>query len=100
MQIPLLLCAILLIVISIPLYFGKGSNMIAGYNDLSQDDKEKISKIRLCRSLAIILDIVAIFLILGAYSIISVNDIMILGVITLIVGTILSNVFQKNNVNV
>ena len=28
MQIPLLLCAILLIVISIPLYFGKGSNMI------------------------------------------------------------------------
>lgn len=43
MQIPLLLCAILLIVISIHLYFGKGSNMIAGYNDLSQVDKEKIS---------------------------------------------------------
>ena len=94
MQIPLL-CAILLIVISIPLYFGKGSNMIAGYNDLIQDDKEKISKIRLCRSLAITLDIAAIILILGAYSIISVNDIMILGVITLIVGTILSNVFSK-----
>lgn len=36
-----LLCAILLIVISIPLYFGKGSNMIAGYNDLSRVDKEK-----------------------------------------------------------
>ena len=35
MQMPVLLCAILLIVISIPLYFGKGSNMIAGYNDLS-----------------------------------------------------------------
>ena len=30
MQMPVLLCAILLIVISIPLYFGKGSNMIAG----------------------------------------------------------------------
>ena len=39
MQIPLL-CAILLIVISIPLYFGKCSNIIAGYNDLRQDDKE------------------------------------------------------------
>lgn len=44
-----LLCAILLIVISIPLYFGKGSNMIAGYNDLSRVDKEKINKLRLCR---------------------------------------------------
>jgi len=44
MQMPVLLCAILLIVISIPLYFGKGSNMIAGYNDLSQVDKEKINK--------------------------------------------------------
>ena len=40
MRIPLLLCAILFIVISIPLYFGKGSNMIAGYNDLSQGDKK------------------------------------------------------------
>lgn len=95
MQIPLLLCAILLIVISIPLYFGKCSNIIAGYNDLSQVDIEKISKMRLCRVLAMTLDIAAIILILGAYSIISVNDIMILGVITLIVGTILSNVFSK-----
>ena len=95
MQMPVLLCAILLIVISIPLYFGKGSNMIAGYNDLSQGDK-KINKMRLCRTLAITLDITAIILILGAYSIISVNDTIILGVITLIVGTILSNVVSKN----
>ena len=73
MQMPLLLCAILLIVISIPLYFGKGSNMIAGYNDLSQANK-KINKMRLCRTLAITLDITAIILILGAYSIISIND--------------------------
>ena len=72
MRIPLL-CAILFIVISIPLYFGKGSNMIAGYNDLSQADK-KINKMRLCRTLAITLDITAIILILGAYSIISIND--------------------------
>lgn len=73
MRIPLLLCAILFIVISIPLYFGKCSNMIAGYNDLSQADK-KINKMRLCRTLAITLDITAIILILGAYSIISIND--------------------------
>lgn len=96
MQMPVLLCAILLIVISIPLYFGKGSNMIAGYNDLRQDDKEKINKMRLCRVLAMTLDITAIILMLVAYSIIGVNDTMILGVITLIVGTILSNVFLKN----
>lgn len=96
MQIPLLLCAILLIVISIPLYFGKGSNMIAGYNDLSQVDKEKINRLRLCRVLAITIDITAIILILGAYSIISINDTMILGVILLIVGVLLSNVVSKN----
>jgi len=42
------------------------------------------------------LDITAIILMLVAYSIIGVNDTMILGVITLIVGTILSNVFSKN----
>lgn len=95
MRIPLLLCVILFIVISIPLYFGKGSNMIAGYNDLSQGDK-KINKMRLCRTLAITLDITAIILILGAYSIISINDTMILGVILLIVGAVLSNVVSKN----
>ena len=94
MQMPVLLCAILLIVISIPLYFGKGSNMIAGYNDLSQVDK--INRLRLCRVLAMTLDITAIILMLGAYSIISMNDTIILGVITLIVGTILSNVVSKN----
>ena len=96
MQIPLLLSAVLLIIISIPLYFGKGSNMIAGYNDLSQSDKEKIDRMRLCRSLAMTLDITAIILMLGTYSIISMNDTMILGVITLIVGTILSNIISKN----
>ena len=95
MRIPLLLCAILFIVISIPLYFGKGSNMIAGYNDLSQADK-KINKMRLCRTLAMTFDITAIILMLGAYSIITMNDTIILVVITLIVGTILSNVVSKN----
>lgn len=46
--------------------------------------------------LAMTLDITAIILMLGAYSIISMNDTIILGVITLIVGTILSNVVSKN----
>ena len=40
--------------------------------------------------------ITAIILMLGAYSIISMNDTIILVVITLIVGTILSNVVSKN----
>ena len=93
MQMPVLLCAILLIVISIPLYFGKGSNMLAGYNDLSQVDKEKINRLRLCRVLAMTFDITAIILMLGAYTM---NDTIILVVITLIVGTILSNVVSKN----
>ena len=70
--------------------------MIAGFNDLSQVDKEKKNRVRLCRGLAMTLDITAIILMLGAYSIISMNDTIILGVITLIVGTILSNVVSKN----
>ena len=45
--------------------------------------------------LAMTLDITAIILMLGAYSIISMNDTIILGVITLILGTILSNVVSK-----
>ena len=77
MRIPLLLCAILFIVISIPLYFGKGSNMIAGYNDLSQADK-KINKMRLCRTLAITLDITAIILILPDFRIQHLNIVIVL----------------------
>ena len=96
MQMPVLLCAILLIVISIPVYFGKGSILLGGYNDLSQVDKEKINRLRLCRVLAMTFDITAIILMLGAYSIITMNDTIILVVITLIVGTILSNVVSKN----
>ena len=52
MQMPVLLCAILLIVISIPLYFGKGSNMLAGYNDLSQVDKEKINRLTIMQDVS------------------------------------------------
>ena len=59
-------------------------------------DKEKINKMRLCKMLAMTFDITAIILMIGAYSIISMNDTIILGVITLIVGTILSNVVSKN----
>lgn len=96
MKIPLLLCTILLVGISIPLYFGKCSNMIAGYHDLSKDDKEKINKMRLCKVLAITLDIAAIILILGANSIIGINDTIILDIVTLIIGTILSQIVSKN----
>lgn len=94
MQMPVLLCAILLIVISIPLYFGKGSNMIAGYNDLSQVDKEKINKMRLCKMLAMTLDITAIILMLGAYSIISMKKKSKNRIIRINTG-ILSNMKQK-----
>lgn len=96
MKVPLLLCAIFLIVISVPLYFGKGSNMIAGCNDLSQADKEKINKIRLCKVLAMTLDVAAIILVLGAYSVVGINDTIILAVVVLIIGTVLSNVVSKN----
>ena len=58
--------------------------------------KEKINKMRLCRVLAITLDIAAIILILGANSIIGINDTIILDIVTLIIGTILSQIVSKN----
>lgn len=70
--------------------------LIAGYHDLSKDDKEKINKMRLCRVLAITLDIAAIILILGVNSIIGMNDTIILGIVILIIGTLLSQIVSKN----
>ena len=51
-----LLCAILLMIISLFLYKGKGINSIAGYNTLSLKEKNKINETKLAKTLAITLN--------------------------------------------
>lgn len=95
MKIPLLISAVLLIIISIPLYMGKFSNMIAGYNTMSPNVKAKYNETKVCRMLAITLSVVALILILGSIRIISFNDTTIISIVILIIGSILSNIISK-----
>ena len=95
MKTPLLLSAILLMIISLFLYKGKGINSIAGYNTLSLEEKNKINETKLAKILAITLDITSIILILGALGQISTNDTILISVVLLIIGTLLSSYLSK-----
>ena len=52
----------LFLVLSIFLFMGKGSWLIAGYNTLSEEDKKKYDKQKLCKIAGIMCLIVAVFL--------------------------------------
>ena len=53
---------LLFLVLSIFLFMGKGSWLIAGYNTLSEEDKKKYDKKKLCRITGLICLVVAVFL--------------------------------------
>lgn len=95
MNIVLFISAILLLIISISLYMGKLSNMIAGYNTMSSKEKEKYDELKLCRILAITFDITAFVLCLGAIDILDFNSTVIISIIVLIIGCILTNIIPK-----
>lgn len=95
MKTPLLLSAILLMIISLFLYKGKGINSIAGYNTLSLEEKNKINETKLAKTLAITLDITSIILILGALGQISTNDTILISIVLLTIGTLLSSYLSK-----
>ena len=95
MKITLLISAVLLIIISIPLYMGKFSNMIAGYNTMSPNEKANYNELKVCRVLAITLSVTALILILGSIGIISFNDTLIVSIVILIIGSILENIIPK-----
>lgn len=97
MNVVFLLCAFLLAILSIPLYMGKLSNMIAGYNTMSEKEKEKYHELKLCRTIALTLDITAFVLILGAAHILHFNDTAIMGCVVLITGCTLSNFISKKD---
>lgn len=51
-----------LIISSIFLFFGKGSWLIAGFNTLKQEEKQKINVKRMCRECSVILFVCAVIL--------------------------------------
>lgn len=91
----LIISAIFLIVISCPLMMGKWSNLIAGYNTMSETEKEKYDKLKLCRYAGITLFITGLVLILGANNIISFNDTVIIGITVIIIGMIIADFCSK-----
>lgn len=77
---------------------GKFSNMIAGYNTMSPNDKAKYNELKVFRVLAITLSVVALILILGLIGIISFNDTLIISIVILIIGIILGNIIPKKRI--
>lgn len=95
MDVPLLICAVFLLALSVPLYFGKMSNMIAGYNTMTDKEKEQYDELKLCRILAVTLDVMAFVLCLGVFDIISITDVSLIGIVILIICIILGNTLPK-----
>lgn len=87
----LLVCAIVLILISLPLYFGKLTNLIAGYNTLNANDKAKINQKTLALVLAITFDITAIVLLVGAFKLLNHIETFIYCIVILVIGMIIAN---------
>lgn len=96
MDIVFLSCAIFLIVLAIPLFFGKMSNFIAGYNTMDKQQKQKYDELKLCRIMAMILTIAAIILFLGAINLLNFNDTVLLVIVEVFIGLIIGNFLAKN----
>lgn len=91
----LLICALFLIVLSIPLYFGKMADMIAGYNTMSLKEKNQYDQKKLCLITAIVLDGAAIICLLGYFHFLSMNDVIVLSITEIFIGVIIENYLCK-----
>lgn len=91
MDIGLLIVGIALVLFSIPLYFGKLTNLIAGYNSLSAKEKAKINEKKLAISLAITFDITAIVAFVGSFKLFTQVETFLYCIAILIVGIGIGN---------
>ena len=87
--------SIFLILISIPLCLGKGSEFIAGYNTSSKQEKEKYDTKKMCRSLGFTFLIISIYLI--GYELLNNENLYYLVVGISILTLIIENFYIKKN---
>lgn len=62
-----LIMAIIFLILGILLLFGKGEWLIAGYNTMSEEEKEKYDSKKLCRAVSVICFVCSVMLVIMAY---------------------------------
>lgn len=91
----LLISGLFLLILSIPFYMGKFTGLIAGYNTMSQEEKDKYNQKKLCRILAMTLDLLGILLLVGATHILDFNSIFVLCIVISPICITLANTIAK-----
>lgn len=99
--------ATLLLMLSVFLFFGKGSFLIAGYNTLSKSEKAKYDKKKLCRATACLIVVISVMLYIMAYlgyrvqtNKMNENAMLpfaIIFIIVILVGIIVENIYINKN---
>lgn len=95
MNTALLISGLFLLILSIPFYMGKFTGLIAGYNTMSQEEKDKYDQKKLCRILAMTLDVEGILLLLGATHILDFNSMFVLCIVISPICITLANTIAK-----
>lgn len=95
MNILFLILAILFLALAVLTYLQKLDRFIAGYNTMSEQEKQKIDRNKMSKSLAITFVLTGIACILGSFSFLSFDDTTIISGAILIVGAIVTNIISK-----
>ena len=85
------LMAALLALLSVPLYFGKGAWLLAGYNRNQDHRREGMDEKLLCRIMAVILDTAAAVLFVGGLGFITLQTASIVALVVVLGGTFFAN---------
>lgn len=85
------LMAALLALLSVPLYFGKGAWLLAGYNRNQDHRREGMDEKLLCRIMAVILDTAAAVFLVGGLGFITLQTASIVALVVVLGGTFFAN---------
>lgn len=85
------LMAALLALLSVPLYFGKGAWLLAGYNRNQDHRREGMDEKLLCRIMAVILDTAAAVFFVGGLGVITLQTASIVALVVVLGGTFFAN---------
>lgn len=85
------LMAALLALLSVPLYFGKGAWLLAGYNRNQDHRREGMDEKLLCRIMAVILDTAAAVFFVGGLGVITLQTASVVALVVVLGGTFFAN---------